>query len=894
MKQITLLALFMGFSVMSAAQTATELRCEYMDSPIGIDESSPRFTWRIDDQRPGEYQTAYRILVGTDSLAVANGEADIWDSGKVESGKVLAVFGGKALESFSDYWWNVTYWDSNDVPHRSRNACFATAFMRQDQWKGYWISDGQDISGNGIEERRAPYFRKEINIAKKVRSAKACISAAGYYELSLNGEKVGDHRLDPMYTRYDRRNLYSTFDVTSRLNDGANAIGVLLGNGWYNHQSTAVWFFDRAPWRNRPTFCMDLHVEYEDGTVETFYSDTTWRTSLGPVVFNSIYTAEHHDARLEQPGWDKPGFDASEWIAPINRAAPSRNIVSQVLHPIRDIETIDAKSARQINDTTWIFDFGRNIAGVTEFTIAGERGTTFRLKHGEVLRNGRLDNYNIEMHYRPTDDSDPFATDIYTLSGNGKEHFRPLFNYKGFQYVEVTCDRPVSLSVDNLKAYFMHTDFPACGSVETSNELINKLWWASNNSYLSNFFGYPTDCPQREKNGWTGDGGIAAELGLYNFDGITLYEKWLADHRDEQQPNGVLPCIIPTSGWGYHWANGLDWTSTIATIPWTVYLFYGDPRLLERCYDNIKAYVDRVTELYPEGLTDWGLGDWIPVKSETPVELTSSIYYFNDARILARAAEMFGKTGDAQKYAELAVKIQNAVNAKYLNRETGIYAEGNQTAQCVPLMWGIVPDDMKAKVAYALAERVKADDNHIDVGLLGTKAILNALSENGYADLAYALATCEDFPSWGNWIKHGATTFYEDWPAEWEGQNPLSLNHIMFGEINAWFYKALGGIKPDPENPGFKNVILAPKFVAGLSHAKVEHESLYGTIVSEWTRGKKSLKYSVTVPANSTASLYLQDDMTVKSVEYSGTSVQLNPDQGCYHLNSGTYIFTLK
>ncbi|KAA6314023.1 hypothetical protein EZS27_035299, partial [termite gut metagenome] len=466
-------------------------------------------------------------------------------------------------------------------------------------------------------------------------------------------------------------------------------------NGWYNHQSTAVWYFDLATWRERPAFCMDVRITYEDGSVETIVTEDNWKTTLSPVIFNSIYTAEHYDARLEQPGWNQPGFDDSTWKKSFYRSAPSQQIVAQQLHPIRNVEKVKAKDFTKVNDRTYVYNLGRNIAGVSQLRVKGEAGTEIRLKHSEIRRpDGTLYMNNIEEHYRPTDDSDPFQTDIFILSGMGEEVFMPRFNYKGFQYVEVTCSQPITLTQDNLTGWFMHSDVPPIGQVETSNPIINRIWWATNNAYLSNLFGYPTDCPQREKNGWTGDANIAIETGLYNFDGITVYEKWLADHRDEQQPNGVFPNIIPTSGWGYDWANGLDWTSTIAIIPWQIYLFYGDSRLLADCYENIKRYLDHVAELYPSGLTDWGLGDWIPVKSKTPVEFTSSIYYYVDATILANAARLFGKNDDAVRYASLAKKIKDAFNNRYLDKETGIYGQGVQTELSTALKWGIVPDEL--------------------------------------------------------------------------------------------------------------------------------------------------------------------------------------------------------
>ncbi|RZL41695.1 MAG: alpha-rhamnosidase, partial [Pedobacter sp.] len=357
-----------------------------------------------------------------------------------------------------------------------------------------------------INLKPAPYFRKQFEAKKKIKSARAYITAGGLYELSLNGDRVGNHRMDPTYTRFDRRNLYVTYDVTRHLQNGKNAIGVTLGNGWYNHQSTAVWDFEKAPWRNRPTFCMDLRITYIDGTVEVIKSGKDWKTDLSPIIFNSIYTAEHYDARLEQSGWNTTNFDDSKWKRVIYRSAPSQNVVAQALHPVRNVEEIKAKSIRKFNDTTYLFDLGRNISGVSKITLNGQTGTVVRLKHVERLyANGRADMSNIDVHYRPTDDKDPFQTDIIILNGKGKQSFMPHFNYKGFQYVEVSLSKPLDLKKEDLVGYFMHSDVPIAGSVNASDTLINKIYYATNNSYLSNLFGYPTDCPQREKNGWTGD-----------------------------------------------------------------------------------------------------------------------------------------------------------------------------------------------------------------------------------------------------------------------------------------------------------------------------------------------------------------------------------------------------
>lgn len=857
--------------------TLAALKCEYLSDPIGIDSLHPRLSWRMEDVRDGACQTAYQIYVGTDFQLISQIEPDsadtvnpsdksiMWNSGKVSSSISRVRYQGQILQPFTCYFWKIIIWDKDEkLVTPSPVAHFEMGMMDASNWKGIWISDDKDI-----HYKPAPYFRRELDIKRKIRSARAYMAAAGLYELSINGKKIGDHLLDPMYTRFDRRTLYVTYDVTEELQEGKNVLGILLGNGWYNHQSMAAWNFDKAYWRDRPTFCLDLRIVYEDGETITISSDNSWKTASGPLIFNSIYTGEHYDARLEQRGWDTTSFDDAAWNPVICRLSPSQNIVAQVMPPIRSVEEIPAKKLTQCNETSYIFDLGKNIAGISRITVkGGEQGTTLRLRHAERLNSdGHTDQSNIDFHYHPTDDTDPFQTDIFILSGAEEESFTPRFNYKGFQYVEITTDRPVQLTVESLTGHFMHSDVASVGTIHSSNPVLNKIWSAANQSYLSNLFGYPTDCPQREKNGWTADAHIAIETGLYNFDAFTIYEKWMADHRDEQQPDGVLPAIIPTGGWGYTWANGPDWTSTIALIPWNCYLFYGDSTLLADCYDNIQRYVDHIDQLYPSGLTSWGLGDWVPVKSVSSVELISSAYYYSDVVILAKAAQLFGKEVDREKYTALSEKIKKAINDKYLDRVNGIYATGLQAELSVPLYMGVVPDDIRTLVAGNLAQKVAADNNQLDVGILGAKAILNALSENGHADVAYKLAAAENYPSWGWWIVNGATTLYENWKID--ATSDISLNHTMFGEIGAWLYKALGGIHPDPDQPGFKHVILKPNFVSGLEHFEAIHEGPYGKIVSSWKKEGSHIHYWVTIPPNSTATLWLTESIVRQLV--SGT-----------------------
>jgi len=889
MKHLAFLWLIGLASAALYAQTTgpvvTGVQTEHLTDPVGIDAVHPRLSWRIKGSERGEGQTAYAVIAGTDSAAVLAGEGitgkviaghgaevhgKIWQTGKRPGPAQLVSYDGPVLQPFTRYYWRVTVWNREGRIEQGPVASFETGMMGQENWKGSWVTDTKDI-----RVKPAAYFRHSFSLSKPIASARVYIAAAGLYELSINGNRVGDHVLDPMYTRFDRRNLYVTYDVTKYLTGGSNAIGVLLGNGWYNLQSTAVWYFDKAPWRSRPSFCLDLRVTYTDGSTETISSGKDWRTARSPVVFNSIYTGEHVDARLAIPHWNEASFSDTGWKNVIFTGVPSQHVVAQGSVPIRISDTIHAANVKRFSDTDYVFDLGRNIAGVSRIAVQGAAGTILRLKHGERLYpTGHVDQSNIDVHYRPTDDSDPFQTDIYILKGEGEEIFQPRFNYKGFQYVEVTASQPVTLQQNSLTGYFMHSDVRPVGTIQTSNPTINQIWSATNNSYLSNLFGYPTDCPQREKNGWTGDAQIAVETGLYNFDAITVYEKWLADLRDEQQPNGVLPSIVPTGGWGYEWGNGPDWTSAIAIIPWNVYLFYGDSKLLGDCYENIKRYVDHINYLYPSGLTTWGLGDWIPVKSKTPVEFTSTAYYYADVVVLAQAAKLFHKDDDSAYYSRLAAKIKAAFNEKYLNTVTGNYESGLQTELSAALYWHLVPTEMIPKTAAVLAARVRADSVKLDVGLLGTKTILNALSENGYADLAYRLASAENEPSWGWWMKNGATTLYENWPIN--AGSDISLNHIMFGEIGAWFYKGLGGILPDSAAPGFRHIRLKPHCVTGLNEFTATHDCPFGTIVSQWRRNGDQLVYTTTIPAGSSATLTLEVPGGAQTEE----------------LSSGTYQFT--
>ena len=689
----------------------------------------------------------------------------------------------------------------------------------------------------------APMLRKTFSLDKPVKRASASICGLGYYELSLNGKKVGDHILDPAFTRYDRRALYVTYDVTDRLVSGTNALGIVLGNGWYNDHIQNAWDFDNAPWRGLPKALLQLTVEYTDGTKATIVTDSSWKYSTGPILADGLLSGEIYDARLEQPGWDTARFDDSAWVAAKLVPPPGGKLSAQMEPPIRVTDEFKPVKITEPKPGVFVFHFPQNIAGIPQLTVSGPAGTEVKLQYGEMLNaDGTLDQKNISPYTFNVD----FQTDRYTLNGHGTEVWRPRFQYHGFQYVQVT-GFPGKPTEDSLKALAAHTDLESAGSFECSNDLLNKIQSATRWSYLNNFYGHPTDCPQREKNGWTGDGHLAAEAGLYNFNSAAAYTNWMQDFRDEQRASGELPGIIPTGGWGYAWGNGPSWDSAGLLIPSYLWLYCGDTRILAEQYELMKRYVDYLTTRAKNGIVTIGLGDWCPAKTKTPAALTSTAYYFVDAGIVASVAKRLGKLDDAAKYEALAAEIKRAFNREFSDLNT-------QTAMSCALYQKLCEPEKIPAVVRDLASAVAAADNHLDCGILGTKYLLHALTDNGHAELAYKVATQSTPPSWGAWIKDGATTLRESW-ANWAGGD--SYNHVMFGDISAWMFSALAGIRPDPAAPGFKHIVIKPEIVGDLTWVKAHHDTPYGRVTSSWHRDGKNLTLDVIIPPNTTSTIFL-------------------------------------
>lgn len=698
----------------------------------------------------------------------------------------------------------------------------------------------------------SPLLRKTFTVDKPVAAAAVSVCGLGYYELRLNGQKVGDHVLDPAFTRYDRRALYVTYDVTKMLRQGRNALGAMLGNGWYNEHARSAWNFDYAPWRDLPKLLLVLDVTYADGTTARVASDSSWRTVNGPIVFDGIRRGESYDARLEQAGWDTPDFDDSAWAPAPKARALGGKITAQTMPPIRVTDTIRPVRVAEPKPGVFVFDLGQNIAGWARIRLSGPAGRQVTLRYGERLApDGTVDQQAIREHVYGGD----FQTDRYTLRGQGQETWEPRFVYHGFQYVEAT-GWPGRPTPESLAGRVVHTDFERIGRFECSDERINRIERAAVSSYLGNFHGYPTDCPHREKNGWTGDAHLAAEMGLLHFRAEAAYAKWIDDIADEQRLDGVVPAIVPTAGWGYLWGNGPAWDSALALIPHYVRLYRGDRTNLQRHYPAIKRYVDYLGTKSDAGIVSIGLGDWAPWKSKTPVEVTSTGYYYRDVQIAAAAAALLGKADDAHWHNSLAASIRAAFAKRFIDPNSGRCDGGTQTAQACALYQGLAPDALRPAVLRQLVSAVEAQGGHLDAGILGTKYLLHALSDGGRADLAWQVVTQKDQPGWLAWFDQGATTFWEQW------NGTASRNHIMFGDVSAWLMKNLGGLQlpsyePDAQIEGFRKFILAPQPLAGVTWAKTEYESPYGLIRAHWRIEGEKFLFDVTVPVGAEAEIRL-------------------------------------
>ena len=835
---------------MSGVKVPTNLLCEYTSNPLGIDVTSSRLSWVLNHSERGQLQSAYQVLIAQRQANLDTEDGDKWDSGKVASEKSINVpYEGGPLESGKTYYWKVRVWDKDGkVSPWSKVATFEMGLLNPDDWRGGWIEGkgyGESTCSDPVHGiTKIPYgylLRKEFSINKGMARARVYVSGLGYYELRINGDKVGDSVLDPGWTDYKKRVLYSTYDVTKHLRKGKNAIGIMLGNGRYI----------KAYGYGSPKVILQLNVEFTDGTCQDIITDETWKTGQSPILSNDIYNGETYDARLERRGWGVAGYDDSDWDEVRIGDEPGGKLVSQAnLPPIKATKIIQPLKIANPQPDVYIYDFGQNFTGWVRLRVSGPRGTMVNLKYAELLHENGMIN--------PVPNRGAKATDTYILKGEGQEVYEPRFTYHGFRYVEAT-GFPGTPTLETIEGRVVHSAVEPVGGFISSNSLINSIHKNVLWGQLSNLMSVPTDCPQRdERMGWMGDAQLSAEEAIYNFDMAGFYTKWVEDISDSQAEDGSVPDVVPPY-WSKYPADPA-WGTAWVVIPWYLYQYYGDKRVLEQNYSGMKKWVDFLTGQTRDHILSYGeIGDWCPpghIKPvDTPGEVTSTWYYYHDTLILSKIAGILEKSADAKKYSQLSSKIKEAFNKKFFKDDR--YATDNQTCNILPLFLGMVPEDKKQAVLKNLIDDIVVlHNNHLNTGIVGTRYILNVLTKYGQANLAYKLVTQTTYPGWGYMIREGATTLWERWEYL-AGGGMNSHNHIMFGSVDAWLYKVLAGINIDPASPGFGKIIIKPFIVGDLKYVNASVKTIRGMVSSSWTRQDKSLVLDVTFPVNSQAKVHI-------------------------------------
>jgi len=887
----------------AAAIRPQQLRAEYRVNPQGIDVTDPRLSWvlaAVDPKARGLRQSAYRVIVASTERALAAGTGDLWDTGKVASDQsTQVVYRGKPLTSGAAAFWKVQVWDQAGQPSEwSAPAQWSMGLLHPQDWQAKWI--GRDEPDTTTAHRLAArLLRKEFDAPKTVRRATVYYSGLGLSELYLNGAKVGDHVLSPGLTDYDKHVLYVTFDVTKQIAAGRNVIGLMLGNGRYHAP--------RVDARTRnfgdPKAILHLDVEYQDGARASVVSDESWKLSTaGPIRANNEYDGEEYDARLEQTGWNRAGFDDGKWEPAHIVAAPAGVLAAQMAEPLRVTETLKPVSVKMLKRGVYIFDMGQNMVGWCRLRVAGPKGTQVTLRHAETLQpDGSLYVANLRTAR---------VTDLYTLKGEGAEVWEPRFTYHGFRYVEMI-GFPGAPGVPPgpaaLEGRVVHDDMEKSADFTSSNALLNQIhhnmFWGIRGNYRS----IPTDCPQRdERQGWLGDRSQVSRSEAYMFDVAAFYTKWMTDIADSQKPDGSVPVVSPNYWPNYY--DDLTWPGTFVFVHGMLYDEYGDKRAMERNYPAMKKWIDHEATFLKDGLIPKDqYGDWcVPpedpklIHSVDPARITDKTllgtsYYYELLRTIARYARLLDKPADAADFDKRAVEVNAAFQKRFFKPADGIYDNGTQTSSILPLYFGMVPPDNRAAVFEALTRNIEQkSDGHVGTGLVGAQWLMRTLTDNGRPDVAYQIATQKTYPGWGYMVQKGATTIWELWNGDTADPAMNSGNHVMqIGDLAVWMYEYLAGIRSYPDRPGFQRVIIHPVPAGDLTFVKASHKSMYGTIATSWKRDAAHFTLEVTIPPNTSALVTVPAKET-PAVTESGRPIKylrVEPGAATYEVPSGTYTF---
>lgn len=865
-----------------------ETSCDYQTAPLTASQV-PHFSWKM---KTGVMQLAYQIEVFDEQGNYC------WQSGKQVSQQSQHLrYQGEALLPSQRYYWRVRVWEANRRSSWSTLSSFKVA-PEQVQQGVSWIGairredarlpEGRQYEGNQVNRdpdkkqawrntdtlsRRSLYLRKEFELKKRLHEATLYVAGLGHYELSLNGQRIGTSEFAPLWSDYDKTIYYNAYDLTSLL-ERKNAVGVLLGNGFYNVQGGRYrkLLVSFGP----PTLFFRLTLRYADGTSEDIVSDASWKYAHSPILFNCIYGGEDYDARLEQPGWDVYGFDDSAWRPVVVQDAPKGQLRPQTAPPVRikrryqpisqafrhlPFEKKKGQAMPTVlpNDSVYVFDMGQNLAGYPEIVVQGQPGDRIRLVVGESLGKDSVVNQSQsgKPHYYE-----------YTLKSNRKETWHPRFSYYGFRYIRIehavpkNCPNPKQLPViHSVQSCFVYNDAREVGHFESSNQLFNQIHLLIKNAVRSNMQAVFTDCPHREKLGWLEQLHLNGPGLLYNYDLSLLWPKIVQDMADEQYANGMVPSTAPMYvEFDRFWNDLPEWGSSLLILPFMYHHYYGDDSLIHRFYHEMRAYVDYLESTADHHIVSHGLGDWYDFGKErcgfaqnTPVALVATAHHYQNIKLLVRAAEITHRPDDVARYTALANEVLAAFQHEFFDEHTSSYATGSQTSLALPLYLDMVPDAHRSKVLNNLLADIEAKSFRLSTGEVGNRYLFQLLSREGLNEVMYKMHNHQEVPGYGYQLKFGATTLTEQWDP---GQG-ASWNHFMLGAIDEWFFNTLGGIRIDDTQPGGQHLVIAPQVVGDMTWVKCSTETLYGQVKVDWRLRNGQFVLSLTLPANTRAKVWM-------------------------------------
>jgi alpha-L-rhamnosidase len=876
-----------------------ELSCEYQDNPVGIDVKVPHFSWKLFSSQRNVKQKTYELRVGTDMNGLMKGQNILWQSGVISSDQSIHIaYAGPALNSRQRYYWQVRISDNTGASTSWSEVKFwEMGLLKPEDWTASWIEP--NIPGDSVG-MPSPMLRNNFELKKTVRSARLYITAHGLYEAHLNGQRVGDQYLTPGWTSYNKRLQYQTYDVTSLVKQGANAAGVLLGDGWY--RGHLAWENNRNIYGKNLGLLFQLEVAYADGSKENIISDASWKCATGPIVRSGIYYGESYDARREHAGWSEARFEASSWKAVNVTSIGKENLLAPYGPPVKKHEVFKPINISKNSQGEIIVDFGQNLVGWITLRASGKAGDKIIVHHAEVLdKKGNFYTENLRAAKQEIQ---------YIMKGTGQETYEPRFSFFGFRYVRLQ-GYPGELKPENIAATALYSDMKPTGKFSTSHPLLNQLQHNIQWGQKGNFVDVPTDCPQRdERLGWTGDAQAFSRTATFNMNVASFFSKWMKDVAADQTEDGRVPFVVPNVlGAGASASAG--WADAATIIPWNMYRAYGDKRILEQQYESMKAWVGFMEKKAINDLWNTGFhfGDWLfyrPLDDNdgraavTDKYLVAQCFWAHSTQLMIDAAKVLDKKDDVIQYTNLLKKIKDAFIKEYTTGN-GRLVSSTQTAYVLALQFDMFPESLRAQAAERLAQNVKDYGNHLTTGFLGTPYLCEVLTRFGYLDLAYTLLLQESYPSWLYPVKMGATTIWERWDGiktdstfQTPGMN--SFNHYAYGAIGDWMYRTVAGLSEAA--PGYKEIKIAPKVGGKLTQASAELATPFGITKSSWSIMEGIFKLDVIIPVNSSAQVFLPQaaskKITERSIDISkvkvikeisnvGDDVHLTLGSGIYH-----------